>query len=92
MKRASWNRPARLWPLLALLLTACAGSPAPKTAAPAPAVSNRNPDDVAANALSLWATGGLSQALAQMQTAARLAPERPDLIWLHLRLCMDVKG
>ena len=83
----------RLWPLLALLLTACAGSPPQKATAPTTsASSSRNADEQAADALNLWASGASSQALKQMQSAARLAPERRELIWLHLRLCMEVKG
>ena len=91
MKHASWKAPG-LWALLALLLAACAGPPAQKSAAPVASSSSRNPDEVAANALNMWASGSSTQALAQMQKATQLAPERPEFLWLSLRLCMEVKG
>jgi hypothetical protein len=52
-------------------------------------------DQIAASALALWganATANGSRALAQIQKATQAAPERPDLLWLHLRLCMEVAG
>lgn len=97
MKRASWNGRARSWPLLVvLLLSACASSP------PQPGASNVNPvpesgdaDEFAAGALALWGTNASangSRALTQIQKAAQVAPQRPEILWLHLRLCMEVPG
>lgn len=79
--------------MLALLLTACAGAPAPKSNAPA-AAGNSGADEMAALALNAWALegGNTSQALAQMQKAVQLAPQRPEFIWLHLRICIEVRG
>jgi hypothetical protein len=94
MKRAPWNKPTPWLPLLALLLTACAGAPGPRPDAPAAAAGNGDANEVAAVALNVWALdgGNTSQALAQMQKAAQLAPQRPEFIWLHLRICAEVKG
>ena len=52
-------------------------------------------DQMAATALALWGTdasGNGSQALSQIQKAAKAAPERADIQWLHLRLCFEVPG
>lgn len=94
MTRTSWNRSARLWPLLTLLLAACSGSPTQKTAAPIAATSSGGPDELAANALNMWASNGsdASRALAQIQKAVQGAPQRPELVWLQLRICTDVPG
>lgn len=100
MKRTSRIGWARSWRLLwvqlwvLLLLSACAGSPTQR-ATPSTATSGSgNADDMAANALALWGGGGAnaSQALAQMQKAAQSDPQRPELVWLYLRLCVEVKG
>lgn len=50
---------------------------------------------MAAAALALWGTSAStngSQALSQIQQAVQAAPERPELLWLHLRLCTEVPG
>lgn len=50
---------------------------------------------MAAAALALWGTNAAangSQALSQIQKAVQAAPERPELLWLHLRLCTEVPG
>jgi hypothetical protein len=50
---------------------------------------------MAAAALALWGTNASangSQALTQIQKATQAAPDRPELLWLHLRLCMEVEG
>jgi hypothetical protein len=50
---------------------------------------------MAGAALALWgtnATANGSQALSQIQKAAQAAPDRPEILWLHLRLCMEVAG
>lgn len=93
MKRASWNGSVRLWPLLAVLLAACAGSPTQQPAAPIVATSSGNADQLAANALNMWAGGGDgSRVLAQIDKAVQSAPQRAELVWLQLRICMDVPG
>jgi hypothetical protein len=95
MKRASWFPSIRLLPLLALLLTACGGTPTQKAATPASKpTSNRNADELTANALGLWASegGNASQALSQLQRAAQLAPQRPEIVWVYLRVCQEVQG
>lgn len=42
----------------------------------------------------MWASDGgdASRALAQIQKAVQSAPQRPELVWLHLRICTDVPG
>ncbi|WP_116807775.1 hypothetical protein [Steroidobacter cummioxidans] len=97
MKRTSWNGWTRSWPLLmVLLLSACASSP-PKPGAPSvkPAPESADVDEMAAAALALWGTNSAtngSRALTQIQKAAQAAPQRPEILWLHLRLCMEVQG
>lgn len=105
MTRASRNRPPRWWPSLsalplvlsgALLLTACGGTPTQKSSpkAPASAADSTDADEAVARALNTWATegGNTSQALAQIQKASQLAPQRPEILWLYLRICMEVRG
>jgi hypothetical protein len=97
MKRASWNGRARSWPLLVvLLLSACAGSPPQQSSSSGRSVlEGGNADEMAAAALALWgtnATANGSQALSQIQKAAQAAPDRPEILWLHLRLCTEVAG
>lgn len=97
MTRKSWNRWVRLWPLLALLLAACGGAPTKKRPAPAPVVassSTGSADELAANALNMWARDGgdASRALSQMQKAVQAAPQRAELVWLYLRICLDAPG
>ena len=82
------------WPLSAVLLAACGGAPTQKSTAPAPVAESGNPDELAASALTIWSGGGAraSQALALIQRAAQSAPQRPELVWLHARICMDTPG
>jgi hypothetical protein len=77
-----------------VLLTGCAGSPPAPTernqARPAP---SGNADEVAAIALrSLVVIRDIQGALAASARASELAPDRPELAWLHARACMEVRG
>ncbi len=62
--------------------------------APSAATGSTDADEAAAQALNTWATNGgnASQALAQIQKASQLAPQRPEILWLYLRICMEVRG
>ena len=81
------------WPLSAVLLAACAGAPSQKPTAPAGSARSGDADELAASALTTW--GGdrskSSQALAQIQQAVQSAPQRPELLWLQARICMDTR-
>lgn len=83
--------------MLVLLLAGCASSP-PKqggTAASAAGGESSDADQIAASALLLWGTNASrngSQALSQIQKAAKAAPERADILWLNLRICTEVPG
>lgn len=96
MTRTSRNGPARLWPLLVLVLSGCASSPPQPSGPAAPSVGDStDADQLAASALALWGTNARnngSQALTQIQRAAKEAPDRPDIQWLHLRICIEVPG
>lgn len=96
MKRASRNGWARAWPVLVLLLSGCASSPPQQGGTAAPIAGDSNEvDQMAANALALWGTDARangSQALMQIQRAAKAAPERPEIQWLYLRICIEVPG
>ncbi len=82
--------------MLVLLLAGCASAP-PEPAgnsAPAPAGGD-DVDQIAASALALWGTNAASngsQALSQIRQAAKAAPTRADIQWLHLRLCIETPG
>jgi hypothetical protein len=96
MKRTSWNGRAWIGPLLVAVLSACSSSP-PKQApaASVPVADSNDVDQNAATALAMWGTNANangSQALSQIQKATQAAPERPELLWLHLRICMEVAG
>jgi hypothetical protein len=91
MKRTSWNKSVRWSPWLALLLAACGGSPTQPPPPPAKVVLSGSADELAAAALTSWASGAsnASQALTQIQKAVQEAPQRPELLWLYLRICAD---
>jgi hypothetical protein len=82
------------WPLSAVLLAACAGSPTQKPAVPARVTGSGNADELAAAALTSWASEGAtgSQALAHIQRATQSEPQRPELMWLQARICTDTPG
>jgi hypothetical protein len=89
MKRITRNKWVRCWPLAAVLLAACAGSPTQKSTAPASAGSG-SADELAASALITWGgdSAKASQALGLIQRAVQSAPQRPELLWVYLRICM----
>lgn len=97
MKRASSTGRARSWPLLlVLLLSACASAPPQQGSSNSrPVAASGDADQLAASALALWGTNAStngSQALSQIRQATQAEPERPELLWLHLRLCTEVPG
>lgn len=72
------------------MLAACAGSaPQRGTNAPAPA---GNADELAEDALQALVEGDSQRALASIARANLLAQNRPDLAWLHARVCMLTPG
>ena len=83
--------------LLAALfvLTACGGS-APQRQTNAAAASTQvpsgNADELAGDALQALIEGNAPRALASIAHANLLAPNRPDLAWLHVRVCMLTPG
>lgn len=82
----------RLLPFLfAIALAACAGS-GPQRSTPASAAKG-DADTWAASALKARsADRNAAQALTQIKRATDIAPDRADLAWLHVRLCMEVPG
>lgn len=78
-----------------LALTACAG-PGPQRGTPTTAPSTRtatgNPDELAGDALQALTNGDAQGALAAIARANLRAPNRPDLAWLHARICMLTAG
>jgi hypothetical protein len=82
--------------LLVLLLSGCASSPSQPGGTAVPTAGDSNDvDEMAATALALWGTNASargSQALVQIQKAAKAAPDRMEIQWLHLRICMEVPG
>lgn len=78
-----------------LALSACAGQ-GPQRGAPAPAQSTRaptgNPDELAGDALQALTDADAQGALAAISRANLRAPNRPELAWLHARICMMTAG
>jgi hypothetical protein len=78
-----------------LLLGACA-SQAPQRGTSAPETSSQtlsgNPDELAGDALQALSEGSGQRALAAIARANVIAPRRPDLAWLHARICMLSPG
>jgi hypothetical protein len=78
-----------------LVLTACA-SQSPQSGTKGPAASTReptgNPDELAGDALQALADADGRRALSAIARANVLAPNRPELAWLHARTCMLVAG
>jgi hypothetical protein len=83
--------------LLAVLfaLAACASQgPQRGTGASAAARTSASgsPDELAGNALQALAEGDSQRALAEIARANVLAPKRPELAWLHVRICVLTPG
>jgi len=78
-----------------LALTACA-SQSPQRGTAAAGTSTRaptgNPDELAGDALQALSDGDSRAALAAIARANLVAPNRPDLAWLHARICMMSAG
>jgi hypothetical protein len=77
-----------------LALTACASqSPQRGTASGTSArAPTGNPDELASDALQALSDGDSQAALAAIARANLVAPNRPDLAWLHARICMMSAG
>jgi hypothetical protein len=78
-----------------LVLSACA-SQSPQRGTTRSATSARtptgNPDELAGDALQALADGDGRGALAAIARANLVAPNRPDLAWLHARMCTMSAG
>jgi len=78
-----------------LALTACA-SQSPQRGTGASGTSARtptgNPDELAGDALQALSDGDSRAALAAIARANLVAANRPDLAWLHARICMMSAG
>lgn len=74
-----------------LVLAACAGS-APQRGTNAAHAPPGNADELAGDALQALMESDTPRALASIARANLLAPNRPDLAWLHVRLCMLTPG
>jgi|GEM_PF-886698 hypothetical protein len=92
------KKPGFLRPFLlaALLVLAACASQGPQRGTRAPAAASTSasgsPDELAGNALQALAEGNSQQALAEIARANLLAPKRPELAWLHARICMLTPG
>ena len=78
-----------------LLVTACASQEPQRGRASSDTstqTASGNPDEMAGDALQALSEGNGQQALAAIARANVLAPKRPDLAWLHARICMLSPG
>jgi hypothetical protein len=81
--------------LLVLLVAGCASSPPQQSPPSRPPADTGDVDQMAATALALWGqdpSGNGSPALNLIQKAAKAAPDRPEILWLHVRICSEVPG
>jgi hypothetical protein len=81
--------------LAALLALAACASQSPQRGTAATTASARttgNPDELAGDALQALADGNGQGALAAIARANLLAPNRPELAWLHARICSVSPG
>jgi len=77
------------------LLAACAGSAVQQRDAPVRDAARRGPGDadaLAGAALQAWAQRDPDQAIALIRRAVQHDEDRPDLAWLQIRLCAEVRG
>lgn len=77
------------------VLAACASQEPqrrPKASAASTQTASGNPDELAGDALQALADGDGQRALAAIARANVLATKRPDLAWLHARICMLSPG
>ena len=91
--RTRWLRPVLV--AATLLLGACASNtPQGGTKAPpaAPRTLSGNADDLAGDALQALAQSDGQTALAAIARANLIAQDRPDLAWLHVRICALTAG
>jgi hypothetical protein len=95
---ATATNSVRMFPLVlaALLALAACGSPAPQRGTSGSAAATREPsgnaDELAGFALQALAEGDQQGALAAIARANLLAAKRPDLAWLHARICAVAAG
>jgi hypothetical protein len=95
---ATATRPLWIGPILlavSFALTACAGSPAQRgTAASSGATRtpSGNADELASDALQVLTERDGQTALAAIAQANLVAPKRPELAWLHIRICALAPG
>jgi hypothetical protein len=78
-----------------VFLTACAGPSAKRDTADsrgAPRALSGNADELAGDALQAFANRDGQQALAAIARANVIAPNRPELAWLHARICTVTPG
>jgi hypothetical protein len=76
-----------LWAIVFLGLAACA-STGPQRAQP-----SADTDILAVAALRAWSVGeDPAQALTLISRASAASPERPEIAWLHSRICEDAPG
>jgi hypothetical protein len=80
--------------VLAAGLTACAGSGARREdARGADSIPHGTADQIAAAALRTWAVErDPTRAVATIARATEIDPDRPELLWLHIRLCSQLRG
>lgn len=89
--RISLNRLAPVLLAIAIALIACSGQQPRSAGVSQLTVSDA--DQLAAAALSAWFVArDSSQALRLVERASELTPDRPDLVWLHARLCAEAAG
>jgi hypothetical protein len=89
-------RTIRLLLFAAMLVLAACASQSPQRGTEVPAASaarvSGNPDGLASDALQALSEGDSQRALAAIARANLIAPKRPELAWLHARICMLSPG
>lgn len=78
---------------LALLGLAACVAQGPQPSRESSMAVPQDPDQLAAHALKSWRVDGNTEAaLASIERATKSAADRPDLTWLHMRLCDEARG